>query len=178
MLPGKTVPHWARDAGHGLCHHQRERRRRTVRGSCQPARPGARRAPYGGDGAARSYILRLASAVPPAERMQEITDQLGGIGAGGRSALVPTVSFHCPTAARKCWPSTGQRSTSGSMDDDGHEHGGYSSSRHSSGGLELGAEIQARQLTLKLATCARLRPGHAYPEEGCRKCYSCGYSEC
>jgi len=108
-----------------------------------------------------SYILRLASPVPPAERLSEVVNQLGGIGGGRPLGFGPNRILSLPDGvARVLAEYLGQ-------------HG-------SSAGTDARAlDTKARQLAFKLGDlCPDCGQASLIEEEGCRKCYSCGYSEC
>lgn len=108
-----------------------------------------------------SYILRLASPVAPAERMTEIVDQLNGIGGGRPLGFGPNRVLSLPDGvARVLAEYLGQRTSP-------------------AGEGEHVSEAEARQLALKLGDlCPDCGQPSLIQEEGCRKCYSCGYSEC
>jgi ribonucleoside-diphosphate reductase alpha chain len=108
-----------------------------------------------------SYILRLTSPVPPAERLGEVVDQLGGIGGGRPLGFGPNRVLSLPDGiARVLAEYLGQHSSTGES------------------GAHAGAP-EAKQLALKLGDlCPDCGQASLIEEEGCRKCYSCGYSEC
>jgi ribonucleoside-diphosphate reductase alpha chain len=116
-----------------------------------------------------SYILRLASPVAPLDRMREVVAQLAGIG-GGRS-----LGFG-PNRVRSLPDGVGQvldeyllnRSDPRDIID--------------SGGNGHNPAVSGPQTTSPMMKIGDLCPecGQAavVNEEGCRKCYACGYSEC
>lgn len=124
-----------------------------------------------------SYILRLASPIEPARRLREAADQLLGIG-GGRS-----LGFG-PNRVRSLPDGVGQI-----LDE-------YLRQREerlqSQGGREVippatTAPVQREEDNILLKKHPLLEFGDLCPEcgqaavvneEGCRKCYACGYSEC
>jgi len=124
-----------------------------------------------------SYILRLASPIEPARRLREAADQLLGIG-GGRS-----LGFG-PNRVRSLPDGVGQI-----LDE-------YLRQREerlqSQGGKEVippatTAPVQREEDNILLKKHPLLEFGDLCPEcgqaavvneEGCRKCYACGYSEC
>jgi ribonucleoside-diphosphate reductase alpha chain len=117
-----------------------------------------------------SYILRLASPVAPHERLKEIVRQLSGIG-GGRS-----LGFG-PNRVRSL-PDGVSQALSEYLDNTSGE------TREEKPNLPADNGRQASQTLFDQPTMqiGDLCPecGHAavVNEEGCRKCYSCGYSEC
>lgn len=113
-----------------------------------------------------SYILRLASSVAPRERMGEIVRQLIGIG-GGRA-----LGFG-PNRVRSLPDGVGQV-LGLYLQEKGEQPGNPSGN----GGHSLEAEAAA-QLPLKIGDlCPECGEAAVVNEEGCRKCYACGYSEC
>ncbi len=129
-----------------------------------------------------SYILRLASPIAPIDRLREVVSQLTGIG-GGRS-----LGFG-PHRVRSLPDGVGQvldeylRAREG--EPKGHE-------LVSNGSLLLAtnespAPKNVRQHEMPLQQHPMMKIGDLCPEcgeaavvneEGCRKCYACGYSEC
>ena len=108
-----------------------------------------------------SYILRIYSPVTPTERLQEVVNQLGGIGGGRPLGFGPNRVLSLPDGiAQVLAEYLGQHGTS--LEGEGRV-----------------SELEARQLTLKLGDlCPDCGQASLVQEEGCRKCYSCGYSEC
>ena len=119
-----------------------------------------------------SYILRLASPVAPLDRMREVVRQLTGIG-GGRS-----LGFG-PNRVRSLPDGVGQVLDHYLRDRDGLTPPAPEK-RNGNGGHAL--ENEAAAASSPLAKIGDLCPecGEAavVNEEGCRKCYACGYSEC
>jgi len=108
-----------------------------------------------------SFILRLSSPVPPAERMAEIVDQLSGIGGGRPLGFGPNRVLSLPDGvARVLAEYLGQRTLPASD-------------------RNRAVETGVRQLAFQLGDlCPECGQASLIQEEGCRKCYSCGYSEC
>jgi ribonucleoside-diphosphate reductase alpha chain len=121
-----------------------------------------------------SYILRLASPVPPLDRMREIVVQLIGIG-GGRS-----LGFG-PNRVRSLPDGIGQV-----LDGYLNEKNGIAVEEvKTNGGNGFGNRING--LSQNESVSAKMKIGDICPEcgeaavvneEGCRKCYACGFSEC
>ncbi len=108
-----------------------------------------------------SFILRLSSPVPPTERLQEVVDQLSGIGGGRPLGFGPNRILSLPDGvAHVLAEYLAQRGTL--PEEDEHK-----------------PEVEATQLAFKLGDlCPDCGQATLVEEEGCRKCYSCGYSEC
>jgi len=133
-----------------------------------------------------SYILRLASPILPRERMAEVVRQLSGIG-GGRS-----LGFG-PNRVRSLPDGVGQvldEYLSNRMDH--HVEAGEELTEAAPIHVEpvpdmltlvsptvVQTAASVRQLALKTSElCPECGEASMVNEEGCRKCYSCGYSEC
>ncbi len=133
-----------------------------------------------------SYVLRLASPIPPRERMAEVVRQLSGIG-GGRS-----LGFG-PNRVRSLPDGVGQvldEYLSGQTTHQSEQVEERSAAPlHSDQTVqdmltvEVNSDSQssasARQMALKTSElCPECGEASMVNEEGCRKCYTCGYSEC
>ena len=129
-----------------------------------------------------SYILRLASPVPPRERLKEVWRQLSGIG-GGRS-----LGFG-PNRVRSLPDGVAQVLAEYLENREDHEESSYPKMPT----LELELDVERtngsspESPTNSSSETTRLQIGDLCPEcgqaalvneEGCRKCYACGYSEC
>jgi ribonucleoside-diphosphate reductase alpha chain len=124
-----------------------------------------------------SYILRIASPIKPTDRMREIVRQLIGIG-GGRS-----LGFG-PNRVRSLPDGIGQvldqylREKDGITDmpdEKSRGNGGHTLS----GTSKIEAEAEAALAPIKIGDlCPECGEAAVVNEEGCRKCYACGYSEC
>ena len=103
-----------------------------------------------------SLALRLPSPMSPTERLQEIVDQLGGIG-GGRP-----MGFGAQRV--RSLPDGIAQALAQDLGQAREEH----------------AESDAKQMQLfKVGDlCPECGRASFVNEEGCRKCYACGYSEC
>jgi ribonucleoside-diphosphate reductase alpha chain len=120
-----------------------------------------------------SYILRISSPILPSERMKEVILQLTGIG-GGRS-----LGFG-PNRVRSLPDGIGQVLSEylgvreGVMTDDNHPHED----------ADLPSEDMFTTIEPELPVhkvgdlCPECGQAAVVNEEGCRKCYACGYSEC
>jgi ribonucleoside-diphosphate reductase alpha chain len=117
-----------------------------------------------------SYILRLASPIAPLDRMREIVRQLAGIG-GGRS-----LGFG-PNRVRSLPDGVGQVLDEYLQAKEGREDNPAAEKIGGNGG-HVTAEAPA-QLPMKIGDlCPECGQAAVVNEEGCRKCYACGFSEC
>lgn len=117
-----------------------------------------------------SYILRVASPVPPKQRLEEVMNQLAGI--GGRRAM-----------------GFGRNRVLSLPDGVAQAISGY---LESTNGVCLSHDMKALENAIDSVEQTVVKPkqtkiGDLCPdcgdsalinEEGCKKCYSCGYSEC
>jgi ribonucleoside-diphosphate reductase alpha chain len=120
-----------------------------------------------------SYLLRIASPVAPLDRMREVVRQLTGIG-GGRS-----LGFG-PTRVRSLPDGVGQVLDLYVQEKDGLDRADEKS--NGNGGhaeVETGIGVEAGPSQIKIGDlCPECGEAALVNEEGCRKCYACGYSEC
>jgi ribonucleoside-diphosphate reductase alpha chain len=125
-----------------------------------------------------SYLLRIASPVLPRERLKEIVKQLSGIGGGRSLGFGPNRVRSLPDGVAQALAE---------YLDDSEE---YQEAVATGGNGFYGKyPIRPSDIPEKLSipTQASLQIGDLCPEcghaavvneEGCRKCYACGYSEC
>lgn len=119
-----------------------------------------------------SYILRLSSPIIPAERLREVVRQLAGIG-GGRS-----LGFG-PNRVRSLPDGIGQVLDQYLRQKEGVTNDGVALTEKLNIGHAIEAEVEAAQSNLKIGDlCPECGEAAVVNEEGCRKCYACGYSEC
>jgi len=117
-----------------------------------------------------SYILRMASPIAPVDRLREVVVQLVGIG-GGRS-----LGFG-PNRVKSLPDGIGQIFDQYLRDREGivieEVKGGNGNGGHHADPVEhVGAKMKIGDL------CPECGEAAVVNEEGCRKCYACGYSEC
>jgi ribonucleoside-diphosphate reductase alpha chain len=120
-----------------------------------------------------SYVLRLTSPTKQTDRLREIVRQLAGIG-GGRSLGLG------PNRVRSLPDGIGQaldvylREKAGAlpmMEEKKNGNGGI--------GHTIEEEAELTFQTMKIGDlCPECGEAAVVNEEGCRKCYACGYSEC
>jgi ribonucleoside-diphosphate reductase alpha chain len=119
-----------------------------------------------------SYVLRLASPIVPRERLGEIARQLAGIGGGRPLGFGPNRVRSLPDgvsqALQEYVEQTEEEYVQSSENGNGH---------HPETNLGLG--VTDKPATLKIGDlCPECGQAAVVNEEGCRKCYACGYSEC
>ncbi|MEW5871358.1 MAG: LAGLIDADG family homing endonuclease [Chloroflexota bacterium] len=129
-----------------------------------------------------SYVLRLASPVEPRERLKEIWRQLSGIGGGRSLGFGPNRVRSLPDGVSQVLAEYLETTDPERRQAD-LEHGqdggnGYNllaeaaqrAGREESPGETFGHKIGD--------LCPECGQAAVVNEEGCRKCYSCGFSEC
>ena len=125
-----------------------------------------------------SYVLRLASPVSPRDRLKEIVSQLSGIGGGRPLGFGPMRVLSLPDGVAQVLADFLDRSAEET--DAAHRNGHNGHDSHANGAPL--AQAHAAQALLPAPIVGDLCPDCGTPalvnEEGCRKCNSCGYSEC
>jgi len=129
-----------------------------------------------------SYVLRLASSVEPAKRLREVMRQLVGIGGGRSLGFGPNRVRSLPDGVGQVLSEYLQNrgehlsDLQGPNDNGGNGH----ETEHTSA-------VRSVETTPRPPDAPMLRIGDLCPEcgqaavvneEGCKKCYACGYSEC
>ncbi len=123
-----------------------------------------------------SYILRMNSPVDPRKRLREVIRQLEGIG-GGRSLGLG------PKRVRSLPDGIAQVLGEYLAQERGIPAGGLASDEEPPLDDLAPADPLPGQMPMPLAglkgdLCPECGEASVVNEEGCRKCYSCGYSEC
>jgi ribonucleoside-diphosphate reductase alpha chain len=119
-----------------------------------------------------SYILRLSSPIIPTERMREVVRQLIGIG-GGRS-----LGFG-PNRVRSLPDGIGQVLDQYLRQKEGLANDAVADRQDIKAGHAIEAEVEALIQSNRIGDlCPECGEAAVVNEEGCRKCYACGYSEC
>jgi ribonucleoside-diphosphate reductase alpha chain len=139
-----------------------------------------------------SYVLRLASPVEPLERLKEVSHQLTGIGGGRSLGFGPNRIRSLPDgigqileryldawSERKHFSAhvsqSGEKPAPAADKSQGNGHNGHTHPK-----AEKATDHQTSQSSLfKIGDlCPECGEAAVINEEGCRKCYACGYSEC
>jgi ribonucleoside-diphosphate reductase alpha chain len=106
-----------------------------------------------------SYVLRLSSKIPPRDRMKEVVVQLGGIGGGRPLGFGSNRVLSLPDGVAQAL----EEYLSENLESQPGPNGQIP---QQAGGLLFGD------------LCPECGEASVVNEEGCRKCYSCGFSEC
>jgi ribonucleoside-diphosphate reductase alpha chain len=117
-------------------------------------------------GRSLSYILRMSSPIPPRQRLEEVYQQYSGIGGRRPTGFGPNRVRSLPDgiaqALQEYLENTGWKFREIDPDE-----------------LEVIEGISGPENWLEVGDlCPECGQAALVNEEGCRKCYSCGYSEC
>ncbi|HBA91491.1 MAG TPA: ribonucleoside-diphosphate reductase, adenosylcobalamin-dependent, partial [Anaerolineaceae bacterium] len=127
-----------------------------------------------------SYVLRIASPIEPYKRLREMTNQMLGIGGGRPLGFGPNRVRSLPDGVGQILDeylqNRAERMVSHSEQPDAPAKPGNGRSYHVEGGL--GAVMASQRLLRFGDLCPECGEAAVINEEGCRKCYACGYSEC
>jgi ribonucleoside-diphosphate reductase alpha chain len=121
-----------------------------------------------------SYILRMVSPTKQTDRLREIVRQLGGIGGGRSMGLGPNRVRSLPDGIGQALDMY-LREKAGALpglEEKTNGNGGHQT-------IEEEAESSFNFQPMKIGDlCPECGEAAVVNEEGCRKCYACGYSEC
>jgi len=119
-----------------------------------------------------SYVLRMSSPILPTERLREVMRQLLGIG-GGRS-----LGFG-PNRVRSLPDGIGQVLDQYLRRKDGVVNDAVAARPEDAVGHVIESEAESTRQSNRIGDlCPECGEAAVVNEEGCRKCYACGYSEC
>ena len=125
-----------------------------------------------------SYILRLSSPVEPIKRLNAVADQLEGIGGGRPMGFGPNRVRSLPDGISQVLQQY-LKIRQEVIDAEAFDQQGGTQT-----GRDLDVEVKKPepapgQQFLKIGDlCPECGAAAFISEEGCRKCYACGYSEC
>ncbi|WP_303774244.1 adenosylcobalamin-dependent ribonucleoside-diphosphate reductase [Anaerolinea thermophila] len=121
-----------------------------------------------------SYILRMASPIPPIDRLREVIHQLSGIGGGRSLGFGPNRVRSLPDGIAQALEHYYE------MWQERHASpGGREEIPQNGNGMHMESPASAPLPLFKIGDlCPECGQASVVNEEGCRKCYSCGYSEC
>ena len=127
-----------------------------------------------------SYILRLSSPVEPSQRIQEVWRQLSGLGGGRPLGFGPNRVRSLPDGVAQVLAEYIEQRSKRIETQHGTQlnqlFGADVSIRTGSTRSEIGPTDQPGFRIGDL--CPQCGQAAMVNEEGCRKCYACGYSEC
>ncbi len=128
-----------------------------------------------------SYILRLTAPVAPRERLKEVWRQLSGIGGGRSLGFGPNRVRSLPDGLAQVLAEyleeTSQIAAEGYAESESYASSGNGHNLMIEAARSMA--IPAEQVPLKFGDlCPECGQAAVVNEEGCRKCYACGFSEC
>jgi ribonucleoside-diphosphate reductase alpha chain len=119
-----------------------------------------------------SYILRMASPIKATDRMREIVRQLLGIGGGRSLGLGPNRVRSLPDGIGQVLDMYLREKAGASPVMEEKKNGNDGTGHKIEEEAELAKSMRIGDL------CPECGEAAVVNEEGCRKCYACGYSEC
>jgi len=125
-----------------------------------------------------SYLLRIASPILPRERLKEIVKQLSGIGGGRSLGFGPNRVRSLPDGVAQTLAEYLEDSEEYQEAAANGGNGGYG--KYPIRPSDIPEKTQsAVQPAFQIGDlCPECGQAAVVNEEGCRKCYACGYSEC
>jgi len=125
-----------------------------------------------------SYVLRLSSPVEPSQRLQEIWRQLAGLGGGRPLGFGPNRVRSLPDGVAQVLAEyMEQRTERIALEEPMRLDDLLKNTK--SPKQETPEKAKEDQYALKIGDlCPECGQAALVNEEGCRKCYACGYSEC
>jgi len=123
-----------------------------------------------------SYILRLSSPIAARERLKEVWNQLNGIGGGRSLGFGPNRVRSLPDGVARAVAEYLEKSGEQIEESEAPENttggNGYNLSQEFAHQFDSPHSFQIGDL------CPECGQAAVVNEEGCRKCYACGFSEC
>ena len=127
-----------------------------------------------------SYILRLSSPIEPSQRIQEVWRQLAGLGGGRPMGFGPNRVRSLPDGVAQVLAEYIEgRSTRGGQEGTPSVRELLQGEKPESLGEPVDWDVKQKQSAMRIGDlCPECGHAALVNEEGCRKCYTCGYSEC
>lgn len=127
-----------------------------------------------------SFILRLASPVVPRERLREVISQLSGIGGGHSMGFGPNRVRSLPDGVAQALIEYLEETDPGNHGEEPEKAGnGHKELQETFSIFPAVPDFLEPQPQTRIGDlCPECGEAAVVNEEGCRKCYACGFSEC
>jgi ribonucleoside-diphosphate reductase alpha chain len=129
-----------------------------------------------------SYILRISSPIEPSQRLQEVWRQVNGLGGGRTLGFGPNRVRSLPDGVAQVLAEYMENRAEHitSLREESEPAAQLFTEESELGNINHNSWEKARdQQTIKIGDiCPECGQAAVINEEGCRKCYACGYSEC
>jgi len=126
-----------------------------------------------------SYILRIASPIEPVKRLHEVVRQLQGIGGGRTLGFGPNRVRSLADGVSQVLEGYLEGREERLQDEEAQTEGTSSSGNGAVRQFTEAPSMPDKPQQLKIGDlCPECGQAAVVNEEGCRKCYACGYSEC
>jgi ribonucleoside-diphosphate reductase alpha chain len=127
-----------------------------------------------------SFILRLASPVVPRERLREVISQLSGIGGGHSMGFGPNRVRSLPDGVAQALIEYLEETDPGNYGEEPEKAGnGHKELQETFSIYPAVPDFLEPQPQTRIGDlCPECGEAAVVNEEGCRKCYACGFSEC
>ena len=128
-----------------------------------------------------SFILRLASPLAPRDRLYEVVRQLSGIGGGRSLGFGPNRVRSLPDGVAQALAEYLENTAEGEEESNTAQPGenGKKKPLDGSSSAALAVDLSSEPLGMRIGDlCPECGQAAVVNEEGCRKCYACGFSEC
>jgi len=125
-----------------------------------------------------SYILRIVSPIKQTDRLREVVRQLIGIGGGRSLGLGPNRVRSLPDGIGQVLDMYLRDKQSSPVEKDGLKTELDEKKSNGNGGHTIEEEVVLAKAMKIGDLCPECGEAAVVNEEGCRKCYACGFSEC
>lgn len=125
-----------------------------------------------------SYILRLASPVSPRKRLKEVVRQLAGIGGGRPTGFGPARVRSLPDGVAQMLQEYLAETEDRPMEMDVGQWDAQPATQQTLPLPETSGQAAEKSQQMIGDLCPECGQATFINVEGCRKCYTCGYSEC
>ena len=128
-----------------------------------------------------SFILRLASPLAPRDRLYEVVRQLSGIGGGRSLGFGPNRVRSLPDGVAQALAEYLENTAEEEEESNPAQPGenGKNKPQDGSSSAALTLDPSSEPLGMRIGDlCPECGQAAVVNEEGCRKCYACGFSEC